>query len=137
MKYLAALLLLVTSVAFAQPTHWVEITTSMSGKVYIDDANLLVENFEGGSFNGFKALIVFQTAFPFKGVGLATSYNVQSEILELVYDCHQQIGIAKRLLMTDDQKTDHTISDVFRVIDHAPATDILDAVKARVCFHSN
>lgn len=137
MKYFATLLLLASSVAFAAPSHWVEIPTSISGRVSIDDANLFVENIGGHEFNGFKAMIVFKNAFPFKGEGLETSYNVVAEILEMVDDCHQQVGLAKRLVMTDDKVADHQIVDAWRVIVNAPATDILDAVKARVCFKAN
>ncbi len=124
-------------VADTYVAHWVEITTSIKGKVYLDDSNVIVETLQANQFNGFKTLIVFDAPRPFQGTGLTTTYNVVSEVLEIVYDCHQQTGQAKRLLFTDDQKIDHTIDDVWRLVGHAPATEILDAVKARVCFHTS
>ncbi len=133
MKYIATLLLFISSVAFANPSHWVEVPTSSNNKLYIDDANALTENLQGHTYNGFKVRIVFTTPGSFQGTGMTTTYTVVSEIAEIVYDCQQQLGIGKRLQFTDDQNTEHTIDDTWRELERGVALELKAAVQARVC----
>ncbi len=110
----------------ADTTHWVDISTS-SRKIYLDDSNVIVD----GHFNGFKALITF-------GPGKVVDGNtIASEIVLVEYDCHAQVGRGKRLVYIDDQFQEHTIDEMWVSVDRPPATDILEAVKARVCFKTS
>lgn len=114
----------------ADTSHWHELTTTRtSTKVYIDDSTVLVEAVFGEKFNGFKALIVFPKPVEYKGI------SVQSEILQVMYSCHSNKSIAKRLTLIDDTQHDHPFGDgQWHEANLPPATEIAEAIKARVCF---
>jgi FlaG/FlaF family flagellin (archaellin) len=132
MKLIALALILITATAHAAP-HWVEVQTSSANKLYIDDSDVRAETFEGHNYRGYTALIVFANPSVFEGTGLTTPYTVVSETAVIVYDCQNQAGIGKRLVMVDDQKAGHEIDDVWRLLDHGVAIELRDAVKAKVC----
>lgn len=114
-------------IAFAaDTTHWVDISIPTQ-KIYLDDSDVIVEK----PYNGFKVLIMFGTPSTKGGHN-----NIISEIVVVEYDCHAKEGRAKRLVYFDTSSVSYDVNEIWIKADHSPATEIVDAVKARVCFHT-
>lgn len=132
MKKLLILSLFIATVAFAQvPSKWHEISTT-SLKAYMDDSNLITETVYSEKFNGFKVLVVLETPVRFE------DYVIQSEILQVMYSCEMKVSIAKRLVFVDTEKKNHVQTDTrWRRADQAPASEIADSIRRRVCSITN
>lgn len=114
----------ISTVAFAAPKpHWFEISTT-GAKAFIDDGRLIDED----GYNGFRARIEFDPPIT------ANDITFTTEFLVVEVDCHQHLTRVKRTSFIEANGTEHPADNAWRTVGKPPAIDIVEAVKARVCF---
>jgi hypothetical protein len=145
MKYLAILLLLVSTAVGAATPHWVQIGSgvavynndpsipgSTSTLVYLDEANRITD----GSFSGFQIRWVFPSEHPVtRDEKTTVSYLEMYTAIE--YNCQTHQGRGKRsylISVTDGSRIPIVDEDWGPVVvSSSGAGYILKFVKARVC----
>jgi hypothetical protein len=130
---LASLLGLFASMAFADNApNWVEVdrlTTPMGPVfIYLDVANVISED----GYDGFLTKTVIQNG------AIDSQKNIIVELQSIFeYNCHTQLGRAKRVARITKDGTVLPRAGIWRSVGGSPASETLEAVKRRVCFHAD